>query len=268
MAIEKLNFDKITKENIPYSFVNNNVVQKIRNLEAGFLWVYLLTLPPSWGINKTHLQKNFGIGIKKLKELLAYLKRHNLIEYIQEKDKSNKFGTLTINVLCGDKFIEQLQEKNTTLISGGTETDPTVKTASTLSVPPVLGSNGKDTHIYNNILNNEDNNNILIKRGPTNVVPPPSDKDLSTRKKTISPHWKPTPEHRALADSLELDVCLEAAKFEDYCHANGKKFISWNAAFRNWLRKAVEFKASFSYSSGNYPASWNNNEVTDDFFTE
>jgi hypothetical protein len=42
---------------------------------------------------------------------------------------------------------------------------------------------------------------------------------------------------------LRLDERRERAKFKDSALAKGRRCADWNAAYRNWLRKSVEFAA-------------------------
>ena len=39
-----------------------------------------------------------------------------------------------------------------------------------------------------------------------------------------------------------MDCGQEAAKFRDHCRANAKPFADFEAAFRNWLRRSVDFR--------------------------
>lgn len=58
------------------------------------------------------------------------------------------------------------------------------------------------------------------------------------RAKTTTPiptDWKPTEEHRALADKLGIDCDIEAGKFRDRALDSGTRSADWNAKFRNWL---------------------------------
>jgi uncharacterized protein YdaU (DUF1376 family) len=52
----------------------------------------------------------------------------------------------------------------------------------------------------------------------------------------------PTDEHRALADQLGVDCRAEWVRYRDWLTANGKRHSNLAAGFRNWLRKAAEFK--------------------------
>lgn len=63
------------------------------------------------------------------------------------------------------------------------------------------------------------------------------------RAKTTTPiptDWKPTEEHRALADKLGIDCDIEAGKFRDRALDSGARSADWNAKFRNWLVKGKE----------------------------
>ena len=53
---------------------------------------------------------------------------------------------------------------------------------------------------------------------------------------------EPTPEHQALADSLGVACKVEFAKYRDWLAANGKRQKDEAAGFRNWIRKAAEFR--------------------------
>ena len=54
--------------------------------------------------------------------------------------------------------------------------------------------------------------------------------------------WSPNAGHVAAATTHHLDLTQEADKFRDYHAAKGSTFKDWDAAFRNWLRKAAEFR--------------------------
>jgi hypothetical protein len=105
MSVEKFN-PKILGEIIPYTQVNTRVIQEIDNMEAGFVWVYLLTLPKDWKVVKAHLANHFKMGKAKIKKIFAYLKSHNLIEYIRERLPNGQLSTIDIRVLNGSRFIK------------------------------------------------------------------------------------------------------------------------------------------------------------------
>ena len=67
------------------------------------------------------------------------------------------------------------------------------------------------------------------------------ERDPSTKTTTPIPtDWKPTEEHRALADKLGIDCDIEAGKFRDRALDSGTRSADWNAKFRNWLVKGKE----------------------------
>jgi len=53
---------------------------------------------------------------------------------------------------------------------------------------------------------------------------------------------KPAEEHLALAKEFGLNCQLEFSKYKDWLETYGKKHKNEAAGFRNWLRKAWEFK--------------------------
>ena len=50
--------------------------------------------------------------------------------------------------------------------------------------------------------------------------------------------WQPNEGHVGYADANGIDLDLEADKFRDHAEATDRKLVSWDAAFRNWLRNA------------------------------
>lgn len=72
------------------------------------------------------------------------------------------------------------------------------------------------------------------------------DKSLSrrSRKRPDTPlpaDWQPNESHSHAAAEAGVDRDREAAKFRDHALAADRRAADWNAAFRNWLRKAGEF---------------------------
>lgn len=109
MSIEKFN-PSIRGETVPYLQVNRNVVQSIRDPEVLAVWVYLLSLPNDWEVIKNHVQNHFKIGEKKLRSIFSSLRKHQLIDYIQNRNDDGKLGKHEIIVLNGSKFSELFTE--------------------------------------------------------------------------------------------------------------------------------------------------------------
>ncbi len=103
--IQKLDFYTVEHEEIPYTLVHTKVIQSITNHFAGFIWVYLQSLPSNWKVNKSQLKKHFNIGEDKLKEHMSYLNKHKLIEYVRKRDEKGRLAELSIRVLNGTSFI-------------------------------------------------------------------------------------------------------------------------------------------------------------------
>lgn len=170
MSIEKFN-PRIYGEAIPYTQVNSKVIQEITNMEAGFVWVYLLTLPPTWKVVKEHLKNHFGIGKEKIKSIFSYLNKCNLIEYVQDRSNDGKMGQSDIRVLNGNKFINY---------SGST--------ASPENRPPVKPVAG-ESPTTKNIINNKD---IYIKNKDKDIGQPTVD-PKSSDPSLFDDFWKEYP---------------------------------------------------------------------------
>lgn len=69
----------------------------------------------------------------------------------------------------------------------------------------------------------------------------PRESNARARKRIPIPSdWKPTEEHRALADRLGIDCDVEAGKFKDRALDTGATSADWDAKFRIWLMRGHE----------------------------
>ena len=69
----------------------------------------------------------------------------------------------------------------------------------------------------------------------------PRESNARARKQIPIPaDWKPTEEHRALADRLGIDCDIEAGKFKDRALDTGATSADWDAKFRIWLMRGHE----------------------------
>ena len=66
------------------------------------------------------------------------------------------------------------------------------------------------------------------------------ERDPRAKPTPIPIDWKPSEEHRALADGLGVDCDIEADKFRDRALDSGARSADWNAKYRNWLIKGKE----------------------------
>ena len=223
--IHKADFSKVIQEKIPYTIHMNQVIQNVKDCFSLGLWCYLSTLPPDWGVNKEHLKSHFKVGRDKINQSLKYLFDLKLISYDQKRIESGKFSVNSIIVSSGMSFIEYLnnnQQHNTAALENRS-TD--------------LPGNGKTTTTKEIILTKENKDKIdhfckRAKIAKNNV------------KNNVSRDFTFTQDHNVLADELGLNIKTELSKFIDYYSATGKKMIDWNAAFRNWLRNAYEYKTN------------------------
>lgn len=63
-----------------------------------------------------------------------------------------------------------------------------------------------------------------------------------TKRSSVLPaDWSPRSEERAKAVKTGLNCDAEAEHFRDHHTAKGTLYLDWDAAFRTWLKKAVEF---------------------------
>lgn len=53
--------------------------------------------------------------------------------------------------------------------------------------------------------------------------------------------WQPTDAHFATAAAQGVSLAQEAELFRNHFRANGKRMLSWNHAFTNWLLRAKQF---------------------------
>jgi hypothetical protein len=225
MSVEKFN-PKISGETIPYFQANTYVVQNIKNMEAGFIWIYLLTLPKDWQVIKSHIKSHFGIGDDKIKKIFAYLNKHRLIEYVRERDENGKMRKSEIRILNGSRFIPE-------------ESNTYEKSATGVKIHPLDNHTCGKPPTTNNIDNKGyKNNKEKIKDGVVlKAKRPPKLQSL------IDINFQPNDSHFLICAAANLDLEQEKDKFIDHFLKTGKKWKDWNAAFRNWLRKASEYRA-------------------------
>lgn len=98
--------------------------------------------------------------------------------------------------------------------------------------------------------------------GPENLVRTAKN-ETAKRGTRLAPDWQPTAEHTKLGVELGVDTPGEAEKFRDYWTAESGQRASkrdWDAAFRNWLRKAAEYAGRGPNGAGKHGASGNRSE--------
>lgn len=79
------------------------------------------------------------------------------------------------------------------------------------------------------------------------VCQPEAEKPKKQSRKTRLPSdWEPSPKNISDADAAGLtwqEINHEAHKFADHHRSRGNLMADWDAAWRTWIRKSMEFKA-------------------------
>jgi hypothetical protein len=215
MSVEKFK-PTIENECIPYAQIRQEVIDNITNLEAGFVWIYLISKPSSWQVIKEHLKHKFGIGDKKLKVIFAYLRKCNLIEYIQTKDEKGSFGKSNIRILNGSRFVSYPQEKP----------------AGSIWVPPGLGTSGKEGLVINN-----KQQEVTKQREAERPKSPP--KPARQKREPLSADFHPDEKRLLLAKETSLRVGLPVDKLLRKFHlvqsSSTRPSADWQAELEKFL---------------------------------
>ncbi len=104
-SYENINPESKTQlEETGFTQINNNVINHIKDSDAFLVWCYLYSKTTNWKTIKSNIKNVYGFGDAKLKKIFSYLRRCNLIDYVQVKGNNGKFGNVTIRILNGSKF--------------------------------------------------------------------------------------------------------------------------------------------------------------------
>jgi len=95
---------KTTREGTGFSQINNNVINNIKSADAFLVWCYLYSKSSNWKVIKQNIKNVYGYGDAKIKKIFSYLKRANLIEYVQIKCANGRFAHVQVRILNGNKF--------------------------------------------------------------------------------------------------------------------------------------------------------------------
>lgn len=75
----------------------------------------------------------------------------------------------------------------------------------------------------------------------------PSKREPLKRVHSIPEDWKPKESLYADSRYSGIDIDREAERLRNWSLANGKQYKDWDAAFRNWLEKAIDFSKKIDY---------------------
>ena len=117
------------------------------------------------------------------------------------------------------------------------------------SIPPELDILDVGTTTKSSSLDQEITTEITTKNTTNIIADKPQQKKRACQ---IPDDFEPTDHHRDIAVNENINLDNEFVKFRDYCLANGKKYIDWDAAFNNWLRNAGKYQRSNPNNKANF----------------
>jgi hypothetical protein len=91
-------------EGTPFTQINNQVINHIKNGDAFLVWCYLYSKSSNWKTIKQNIKNVYGFGDAKINKIFSYLNRAKLIEYVQGKCANGRFSSVQIRILNGSKF--------------------------------------------------------------------------------------------------------------------------------------------------------------------
>lgn len=105
LGLDNLSDDSpTTRECTGFTQINNNVINNIKDGDAFLVWCYLYSKTSNWKTIKQNIKNVYGFGDTKIKKIFSYLKRANLIEYVQNKGAKGQYQSVQIRILNGKKF--------------------------------------------------------------------------------------------------------------------------------------------------------------------
>lgn len=228
MSIEKLDFQKVTKESLPYTLILTKVIQNIKHKDALAVWVYLCSLPPDWKINKEHLKNHFGLGDRTLQTIFSYLNRCGLIVYKRHRFDDGTLGIVVVHLLCGEEFRPDEPYVQTT---------PQKTHVVELSTTPQ-----KTTRVADHTSGSE----ALQKKQNTNNIKIQKKEREKSVKTSLSENFQIDEETHAYVLSLSMlsneEKKIEHNKFYEHYLENGEIKTNWNRVYRSWMLKAASYK--------------------------
>lgn len=117
------------------------------------------------------------------------------------------------------------------------------------SIPPELDIVDVGTTTKSSSLDQEITTEITTKNTTNIIADKPQQKKRACQ---IPDDFEPTDHHRDIAVNENINLDNEFVKFRDYCLANGKKYIDWDAAFNNWLRNAGKYQRASPNNKSNF----------------
>ena len=106
----------------------------------------------------------------------------------------------------------------------------------------------EETNLTREVTNLSKREDTDVHLTRTNEREPLERKPKNNRALTFLPDdWKPKESFYSEERFAVLDIDDEADSFKNWCLAKGVKNRDWDAAFRNWLKKGLAFRAKSEY---------------------
>jgi len=87
-----------------------------------------------------------------------------------------------------------------------------------------------------------------VSRPPKNTITKNTiDKKTISKKRALPDSWQPKESVYSDERYSVLDIDREVEAFRDWHLARGSRFADWDAAFRNWLKKGLDYRAKQDY---------------------
>lgn len=128
IRVEKLDIQRAQDLKLPYTIISSLVIRQIKNPLAGFIWIFLQSLPPNWIVIKEQIKNKFDLGDNTLKKIFSYLNRCSLIAYERER-VDGKLGEIVIKILDGTQF----KSDEPYVSTRGSKNAPVVKTTGSIT---------------------------------------------------------------------------------------------------------------------------------------
>lgn len=116
----------------------------------------------------------------------------------------------------------------------------TVHTSSPVTTPIIMGDETLSSPVTTAIITGDDLTRTI-------ELEPDNETVSNERARTLPDSWQPKDDVYTLEKYSVLDIEKEAESFMLFHTARGSKFKNWDAAFRKWLNKGLDFHAEKHY---------------------
>ena len=227
MSIEKLDFDKVKNEKLPFTIILNSIIQGIKDPEAFMVWTYLYSHSGNWDVIKTHLKTKYRFGDTKLKKIFSYLNRSKLVRYDKKRNNKGEMSEWNIIVLSGYNFDENIEFIE--VASTKSKTDPVAKSP--------LGQ--KPTRVDNHT----DGSGALLNKENTKEKKQTKERELKTPLSENFVFKEETLQKIRKIEGLSYDDCInEYQKFMAYFLGSKTKSFDWDAKLIKWMISGVQYR--------------------------